>query len=173
MWQDLVGGGREMREDWYDTALICKNGHVITDLLKSNPENAVKFCKRCGAENVSACLICNEEIRGYRHMRGVVGFFGYTRPSFCVHCGKPYPWTEAALKAAAELSEESDELSREEKDILITSIGTVVQDSPEAPVAAARFRKLMAKVGKGTVEGFRSILVDVISETVKKTMFPS
>ena len=34
---------------WYHTALICLNGHVITDRLGSGPDSASKFCKKCDA----------------------------------------------------------------------------------------------------------------------------
>ncbi len=49
----------------------------------------------------------------------------------------------------------------------------VPQDTPQATVATSRFKRLVAKAGKEAVEGSRSLLVDIVSETVKKSMWPS
>jgi len=95
-----------------------------------------------------------------------------TLPSFCPDCGKPYPWTEAKLKAAQELSDELDNLSSEERNLLKKSLDDIVRDTPQTTVAATRFKKLVAKAGKVAADGFRDILVDVLSEAAKKIIWP-
>ena len=40
-----------------------------------------------------------------------------------------------------------------------------------AMVAIGRFKRFMAKAGKETAEGFRSILIDIVSETIKKSIW--
>jgi hypothetical protein len=102
--------------------------------------------------------------------------FNYTDlplPIFCPDCGKPYPWTEAKLKAALELSDELNNLSTEERNMLKKSLDDIVRDTPETTVAATRFKRLVTKAGKAAADGFKDILVDIASETAKKLIWPS
>ena len=94
-------------------------------------------------------------------------------PNFCPEWGKPYPWAEAKLKAARELSDELENLSSEERDLLKKSIDDIVRDTPQTPVATTRFKRLVAKAGKPAADAFRDILVDVLSEAVKKSIWPT
>ena len=49
-------------------------------------------------------------------------------PSFCPDCGEPYPWTEAKLKAAQELTDLNEDLSPEEREthqkLLLRQLGS-------------------------------------------------
>ena len=159
-----------MRDDsWYDTAQICLNGHTINDASVSYPQSNMKFCDRCGAATITACPDCKAPIKGYYHVPGVIGGgFDYSPPSFCPNCGIPYPWTNAKLKAAKEFAHELDNLNEDEKTILEKSLEDLARETPNTQVAAIRFKKLVAKAGRGAAEGFKSILVDVLSETAKK-----
>ena len=96
----------------------------------------------------------------------------YRRPSFCHKCGKPYPWTEATLRAAQELSDEIEGLTHAERNVLKRSLDDIVRDTPQTTVAATRFKRLAAKSGKAAAEGFRNILIDVVSGTAKKIIWP-
>jgi len=102
---------------------------------------------------------------------GTLNYTDLQLPSFCPECGKPYPWTEAKLKAAQELSDEIDNLSPEEREILKKSLDDIVRDTPQTPVAATRFKKLVAKAGKVAADGLRDILVDIASEAAKKIIW--
>ncbi|MFC1933668.1 DUF2321 domain-containing protein [Chloroflexota bacterium] len=93
-------------------------------------------------------------------------------PSFCPDCGKPYPWTEAKIKAAQELADELDELTSEERELLKKSIDDIIRDTPQTTVAVNRFKRLVAKAGKPAADAFRDILVDIVSETIKKSIWP-
>ncbi len=161
-----------MSGDWYDTAQICINGHVVTSSIISSPDIGQKFCKKCGAPTITNCQECNTSIRGFRHLKGVIYFPDYELSSYCPDCGKPYPWTEAKLKAAQELSDELDNLSPEEREMLKKSLDDIVRDTPQTTVAVNRFKKLVAKAGKPAADAFRDILVDVLSEAVKKSIWP-
>jgi len=94
-------------------------------------------------------------------------------PVFCPDCGEPYPWTEAALKAAQELSDELENLSPEECDLLKKSIDDIVRETPQATVAVSRFKRLVAKAGPVAADMYREILLPLLSETVKKLIWPS
>ncbi len=159
-----------MSGNWYDTAQICTNGHMITSMFISSPQFRKNFCDKCGAATITNCQSCNSPIRGSYHGGSI--FSSYTPPSFCSECGKPYPWTEATVKAAKELADELDKLSLEEREMLKKSIDDIIRDTPQTTVAATRFKKITAKAGKAAVDGFRDILVDVLSETAKKIIWP-
>ena len=161
-------------ESWYDVMQVCLNGHKITGALKARPELGTQHCRDCGAVAISKCQNCNTDIRGYHHVPGIVDLTGGPEvPAFCHACGKPYPWTESRLKAAQELSQEVEGLSDSERETLRASLDDLVRDTPRTTVAATRFKRLAAKAGKGAADAFKNLLVDVLSETAKKVIWPS
>lgn len=113
--------------------------------------------------NNSRLLPCT---RGHR-------FFDYDKPAYCYNCGKPFPWTVSGLEAAFELADELEGLSQEEKQQLKDSIPDLVRNTPQTIVAETRFKKLMKKAGAEAYDGMKSMLVDVVSEAVKKSIFGS
>ena len=161
-----------MSDSWYDTAQICLNGHTANSMSVFLPQSNKKFCDECGAPTITTCQSCNTPIKGYYHIPGVFGPCHYSPPSFCHNCGKPYPWLEAKLRAAQELSDELDTLTTNEKDILKKSLDDIIRNTPQTPVAATRFKKLIAKAGPETAKAFKDILINVLSEFAKKTIWP-
>jgi hypothetical protein len=160
----------------YDTAQICLNGHIITDSIQVDPEDQ-KFCGECGASTITQCQSCDAPIRGREY---IFDFLSGSRPiglhrvaQFCYQCGEPYPWLKEKLDAAKELAQELDELSEEEKQLLTKSIDDLVKETPKTELAAIKFKKMLSKTGKETAEAFRSILIDIVSELAKKTLWPS
>ncbi len=135
------------------------------------PQSNQDFCDKCGEQTITACESCNTNIRGYYHVPGVFGFSGFNTPSYCNNCGAAYPWTQRSLEAAGELADELESLTEEEKEALKSSLPDLVKDGPKTVVAESRFRKLMKKAGADAYDGMRSILVDVVSEAVKKSIF--
>ena len=159
-----------MTDGWYDIAQICTSGHVINSCFVSTPHINRNFCERCGAPTIINCPYCSATIRGSYRTRSSTSSF--TRPSYCPDCGKAYPWIEARLKAAQELSDEVDNLSPEERSLLKKSLDDIVRDTPQTTVAANRFKRLVAKAGKPVADAFRDILVDILSEAAKKIIWP-
>lgn len=158
---------------WYDTAEICKNGHVITNMAGSSPQFRKKFCDKCGAGTITQCQECATEIQGYYHVEGVLSFSDdYVAPAFCFNCGKPYPWTEVSLQAAKDLAQELDELSADERKILVASLDDLIRETPKTMLATTRFKKIVAKVGLEAAQGFKSILINIVSEAAKKSIWP-
>ena len=168
-----------MSDNRYDIAQICNNGHIITSRFASRPESRKKFCDKCGAATITNCQNCNSPIRGYSRpiiddSGGLVmGSSLSAPPIFCPDCGEPYPWTEAKLRSAHELADLLEDLSPEEREILKRSLDDIVLDTPQTSVAATRFKKIIAKTGPVVADGFKKILVDVLSETAKKIIWPS
>ncbi|MGC8979310.1 DUF2321 domain-containing protein [Caldisericum sp.] len=161
-----------MKDSWYDVAQICLNGHVINDCVKRFPNHNKKFCDKCGALTITNCPNCGTEIQGRYHIEGVMDFTGYTAPAFCPNCGKPYPWTEAKIQAAHDLVQELENISDDEKKILTQSIDEIIKDTPETTLAVTRFKKILLKTKKPIIDAFRNILVDIVSETAKKLLWP-
>jgi hypothetical protein len=158
-----------------DTALVCINGHIITDSIQVDPKPDMKFCDKCGDQLISECQKCSAKIQGREYIPDIMGprivHLHYVKP-YCYNCGNPYPWLKSKLDAAKELAELIDEISEEEKEILSRSIDEIIIDSPKTEVAALKFKKIISKVGKSAAESFKSILIDVVSEAAKKQLWP-
>jgi hypothetical protein len=163
------GGGRSL--SGYDTAQICINGHIITQFAQTRPGQAKKFCDKCGAATTSVCPKCSKPIQGYHHSPRVVRVVKEEPPAFCHECGEPYPWTEQRLAAVKQLTDEVAEFSAEEREQFQQSVNDIVKQTPNTPVAVNRLRRLMSKGGQWVTEGLRTILVDVLSEAIKKQIW--
>lgn len=163
--------GEHMSDSYYDTAQICLNGHVVNTMAATSPQSSQKHCADCGAQTIMACTSCNAKIRGEYHVPGVFVFSHYYKPSYCHNCGTAFPWTVSSLEAARELADEFDGLTQEEKEQLKSSFPDLVKNTPKTTVAETRFKKLMKKAGSEAYDGMKSILVDVVSEAVKKSVF--
>ena len=160
-----------MDDSHYDLAQICENGHVANSSARDYPVSNQDHCDKCGSRTITTCPACETEIRGMHHVPGVISFGEYTAPGFCHNCGEPFPWTTAVLCAAEDLADELDDLSADEKDSLKKALPDLVRETPRARLAETRFKKLMRKVGEEGVEGMRGLLTDIVSETVRKTLF--
>lgn len=157
-------------ENWFDIAQICLNGHVVNDTTRDAPTRNQPFCERCGAETIMACQKCSAEIRGFEHIGGVV-HSEYDRPAYCLQCGAPFPWTEAGLQAARDLADVLEGLTPEDRAQLKESLEHLVKDTPQARVAETRLKQILKRSGKEAVDGMRSVLTDILSETVRKAIF--
>ena len=151
----------------YDTAQICMNGHVITGSVHDFPEFNKKFCDKCGQATITECPSCKTQIHG--HYRGSMSVEKRPAPAYCHECGKSYPWTSASVEAAKALAEES-ELTADEQRQLESSIQDILADTPRTDLASIRIRRLLAKAGKEVGGALRKIVVDIASETAKKTI---
>ena len=169
-----------MSDNWYDTAQICTKGHVINSQSVYRPEYNKKFCDKCGAPTITNCQYCNAMIKGYYHIKTDLSHEAIIRmgwsqnplPRFCPDCGKPYPWTEAKLKAAQEFSNEQVNLSLEEQEMLKKDIDDIIRDTPHTTVAATRIKRFLAKAPKAVADGLWFIIRDLVSETAKKIIWP-
>ena len=160
-----------MRESWYDSAQICRNGHVINAAATSFPEMNATFCDRCGARAVSVCPVCRAPIRGEYHISGTLSLAPFSAPAYCSSCGQPFPWTEERIEAALALADEMEHLSPRERELLKQSIEDIVRDTPRSPTAITRFKRLVARAGRGAAESLREILVDIVSEAASKALW--
>jgi hypothetical protein len=156
--------------DGYDVGLACTNGHGVNGSSTHLPEFNAKFCQDCGAEAISRCPQCATAIRG-TYSGGVLITRAWVPSAFCFECGAAYPWTTNRLAAARALAEDADSLSDDERTVLAGTFDDLLRDTPMTPVAANRFKKLAAKAGTSTAAALRDVLVDVISEGAKRSIW--
>ncbi len=65
-----------------------------------------------------------------------------------------------------------DYLSSADRELLKKSLDDLIRDTPQTIVAVQRVKILLSKGAKPTLEAFRSILVNIVTESVKKSLFP-
>lgn len=70
------------------------------------------------------------------------------------------------------MADELDELQLDERELLKSSLEDLIRDTPKTQVAIVRFKKLLPKAGRGAAEAMRKLLIDVVSEAVKKSIWP-
>jgi hypothetical protein len=160
----------DTEEGYLDLAQICLNGHVVNEYARSQPRSNQDFCARCGERTITQCQHCNTEIQGRYRVPGVIGG-QYHRPSFCYKCGTPFPWTVTGIEAALELASTAESLTEADKAELSKAIDDLVKNTPRAGVAEAKFKSLMKRSGRKLAEGLKSVLIDIVSETVKRSLF--
>jgi|AntAceMinimDraft_17_1070374.scaffolds.fasta_scaffold83186_2 hypothetical protein len=159
-----------MREG-YDIAQICINGHPINSSSTTYPQYNQDYCDKCGAKATTICVVCRTSIRGSYHHPDIVPNI-YIPPSYCYKCGHPFPWTEQKIQVAIELSKEEGQLTDDDVKELEESIKEIISDTPRTQLGASRFKRMMNKLGKPTAQAVRDILVDLVSETAKKIIWP-
>lgn len=158
--------------------LYCQNGHNLSTrdpirMGRITPQRAVAiaeqfrrdklaprqpFCNECGAPTLDKCQHCKSEIvRGHR-------------PAYCGACGKPFPWTETALAAAKEYTDELEELSAEDRASLKSTLDDLTADTPRTELAIHRLKKFMQKIGPAAGDALTKIMVNVATEAAKKGM---
>ena len=162
----------------YGIAQLCLNGHLITS--KSNDITPKQnFCSSCRQTTISACQKCDTPIKGsYREVSQIDPPFRYSnspysKPSYCYNCGEAFPWTQRSQEAAFELINLSDDLNDTEKEDLKQSIIHLLKDTPKTSIAQVKFKKYVTKAGSEIAKGLKDILIDIVSETVKKAIWTS
>jgi hypothetical protein len=85
-----------------DVMQVCRNGHVVTDLLRSCPERALMHCDRCGAATLERCPTCGREIAGAIAVPGMQPVGARRPPSYCAACGAAFPWTHRPVAVTPE-----------------------------------------------------------------------
>jgi hypothetical protein len=63
-------------------------------------------------------------------------------------------------------------LDDDDRKKLKESIDDLVKDSPATQLAGTRVKKILGKLGKESAGAIKSVIIDVLSETAKKILFP-
>jgi hypothetical protein len=150
----------------YDTAAICRRGHVFTAHVE-RAERIPPYCRDCGTEILSACPECNGAIRG---QASNVSGGNYHKPDFCEECASPFPWLSrrGAIQRLRTLLDDAD-----------LDQGTRLQVSEELQALAEpdlsddeqRERwKTVRRLAPTVWDGGQKIIVNIISEALKKSL---
>ncbi len=157
--------------DWYDVAQICLNGHVINDRVKSSPEFNKNFCDKCGEKSITCCPKCQTEIQGYYHVEGVFVIGSKENaPSYCMHCGNPFPWTAKNIELLNKAIDETDLDDVFKKDLRDIA-PNLTTDTSESEFAVPKFKRILSKAGEKSQEMVENILAKAIAETLKSKYF--
>lgn len=148
---------------------VCLNGHQASIDININ-ESVDSFCTECGAKLITNCTNCNYPIEGDWSRSGN-GFVDLTHhnvfiPKYCEKCGKPYPWTQSALKAISETVNLS-ELDNNQKDDLKETIPDLLSDTPKSKLAVLKWKS----IGKSLLPYIHDIIVEVASESIVKALY--
>ena len=154
----------------YDIAQICLNGHVTNGSTQHMPEFSKAFCDNCGEATITICPECKNPIRG-EYWGGSISLESMKAPKFCINCGKPFEWTKRKIDSAKELATLSDGFTEADIKDFQNSIENIVSNSPNIEVAKVKYLKYIKKAGVAVSNGLKDILVDIVSETVKKTIW--
>jgi hypothetical protein len=166
---DCWGHDEEPEKPHYKTAQICLNGHVRS--VEAEFQNDGSHCSECGAQNITNCPNCGAPIHGRYDVPGVMELTGhYTIPNNCHNCGTAYPWTQAKVQALRDLVAEMHGLSQKERDRLEGSLGDLITDTPRTKLTVTLFKKALSKAGGDVATAAKTLLVDIASETVKKSL---
>lgn len=158
-------------QPWYDSALICENGHLFSNHGSKVVPPKPSFCERCGARIIENCPSCDSIIRGYLNQKSAV-IPHYVIPKFCPNCGCAYPWTSISIQVAKDYVDTLTGLPEEDRKQLKTSIDEIVRDTPRTELEATKFRTILLKTSKNAIEFFRGLLVEVAAEAAKKVIWP-
>ena len=117
------------------------------------------------------CPNCDSTIKEW-HYNGVavIGTPKFTKPLYCKACGRPYPWTEAAIEATALMIQEDTELSELERKTLEESLPDVIAETPKTKVASIRIKKALFTAGEFTADAIRQFVIDFGCELAKKSI---
>src|SRR5438874_339984 len=84
-----------------DVMQVCRNGHVITDLLRSSPGSGLAHCDRCGAATLDRCPTCGRGLPGAFIVPGLQPVGARRPPLYCPACGAAFPWAREPRPAGA------------------------------------------------------------------------
>jgi hypothetical protein len=161
---------RQQKPPPQDVAQVCRNGHLVLGSVNRFPQFRQSFCTDCGAATIEECQTCHWQIAGVSSDGWMGGGSPYVPPKYCGECGRPFPWTERALSAAKEYTDEIDGLRPEEKTELKETFDDLAADTPRTPLAASRFKKFMSKIGPGAATVLQKVIESVATEAAKKMM---
>lgn len=154
---------------------ICLNGHLINKKSQKTVDPKA-FCEKCGDKVIVSCQECGKLIRGTSQIFDINDGYPekiFTKPNYCRFCGEPYPWTKMILENAFDLISQDDNLSKNDKDLIKSYLPDLLKDTSKAPIVATKFKNLMTSATSVVKDMMYDIMIDVLSEPIKRTIYPS
>lgn len=155
--------------DWYDIMQVCVNGHKITEYAQSQPEYRQKFCANCGEPTIDACPSCGANIRGHRHLEGVLHVGSSPVPKYCINCGMGYPWQLSSIENLKEVLKEGGLTSQDIQEVE-KALPDIVRDTKKSESAALKMKRILGKLGKDVYGVAVKVVSDIASEAAKKAL---
>lgn len=159
----------------HSTQRTCLNGHVISNEVDAEEDMTGQvqvWCHSCGSATIDRCPSCEGTLRGQKKYGAYVA---KPKPdAYCLHCGKALPWTERHLEAVREVASYIEAFTDEERSMLADILPDLVsqESTPRTQVGVVKMKLLFKKGGAVFFDAANRILVDVVSETVRKSLFP-
>ncbi len=153
---------------------VCENGHSQGGYGVRN------FCAQCGKPVLHSCPTCSGFITLWDPLKtggsnsgrdSVVDSSRLPPPAYCANCGKPFPWTENTLLAANEVADQIEDINSDDREVLKGAIRDLVTNTPAAPSAGDKIRRIMSSANKHATDILKDILTNVISETLRRSIF--
>lgn len=92
-------------------------------------------------------------------------------PYYCNNCGQPYPWTNTLIKNVDTILSLDSSISSIDKNFVTSSIPHLINKTPTTPVSVAKTKTILTKASTIVKDSMYKILIDVVSESVKKSLF--
>lgn len=158
---------------YYKESVICENGHRVSYSHNSG-ETFEPYCSKCGAPTTNKCKECGAIIKGKYYSAGVLDLTTYNKPIpfYCTNCSKEYSWTSKIIENSNRILSMDHELTSKDKKELERDIPNLVKDSTDAKTSAYSFKEKMERAKPATIEMFKDIFSNVISDVLYKIMFP-
>ncbi|MCT4612495.1 MAG: DUF2321 domain-containing protein [Clostridia bacterium] len=153
---------------YQDIAQICKNGHLINANSNEYPKDNSKFCRRCGEVVIDECEGCKRKIKGNYVYDDYFMPDEYVVPDYCEECGEAYPWTKKKKESLKDLLQDTD-LSEKDQNDFMNYIDDIISENPRTELAVLKVKGILRKITSGAQEVARSLVIDIASETIKKS----
>lgn len=159
----------------YGVAQICVNGHIINSKC-NDLEIKEPYCNQCSEMVINKCENCKTEIKGSEREADAIdppyrySTAQYFKPLYCSYCGKPFPWTEPINLKVNEIILSAKNLNNIEQEELKNSINELVINN-NTENASYKFKDHISKAGTDIGKALKDILIEVVSETVKKSIW--
>lgn len=140
----------------YKCIHACCCGHFVI-----SPHHAFgdEQCELCGFEMIDRCPECGTIVKEWDTSE-IIQFSGADDmlPAYCPTCGKPYPWTEEAIKMAVDTLEEETDLSEAEQKKLLAVMPDILTETSGTPAAVALFEDAIRSSEKQVAFSLRGII---------------
>lgn len=164
--------------NYYGTAKVCLNGHMVTPSIEFNTTRKVDFCSKCGSKTITKCPKCEATINGnlYDDQLPIEWYSIKTNvdpitPLYCHSCGSPYPWTETALKSAESIIRLDEQLTEEQIQAFCECLPDLIVETQKSQLALIQFKRFIDKAASVTGPAVLEILINISSSGMAQKLF--
>jgi hypothetical protein len=156
-------------ERGFYTAVVCRDGHVLTPISELQPEEATPFCPDCASPTLAKCESCGTPIPGMTKGSMALGP-AFVPPVYCRYCSAAMPWTAARLDALHELTGILEGLNDDERATLNRSWDELTRDTARTQIAVVQVKRVLPKIAGAGADAVKKILTEIATEAVRRQM---